>query len=58
MTVELKEDVDTVHVRGRSEDRGRCAGRYLNSSVDDEKSVKPVSLGDSVTAVKNWNLVD
>ena len=56
MRVWSKDDVETVHVKGRKCSRVTHEGRCLKTSVDEEKRVKPVSLGDVVTPAKNWNL--
>jgi hypothetical protein len=53
-----KDDVETVHVKGRKCSRVSHGGRCLKASVDEEKTVNPVSLGDVVTPAKNWNLYD
>jgi hypothetical protein len=56
MAVELKADVDTRHVSSERRESGSQEGRLSRTWRDGVKSVKPVVLGDGVTAVKNWNL--
>lgn len=55
--VASKDDVVTAQVCSLRKLRGRLLGRYLNTRVEDENKVNPVSFGEGVTAVKNWNLV-
>ena len=52
----LKEVVSTDHVREDSLDSGREGGRWRRTDWEEEKTVKPVSLGEAVTPRKNWNL--
>lgn len=57
MTVPSKDVVATVQVSGDRVSSVSHEGRYLKRSVEEENSVKPVSLGDEVTPAKNWNLL-
>ena len=47
------EDVDTDHVKADMVSTGSQEGRALKMSVEEEKRVNPVSLGDEVTPAKN-----
>lgn len=55
-TVESNDDVETDHVLVAISSAVSHFGRYLNNMVDEEKSVKPVSLGEEVAPAKNWKL--
>ena len=55
-TVLSKAEVDTLHVSLERSCFLSHDGRYLKKSVEDEKIVKPVSLGDEVAPWKSWNL--
>jgi hypothetical protein len=56
--VDSNEAVLTDHVRFFKVSRGRAEGRCFRTNVDVEKRVKPVSEGEGVTAVNNWNLIN
>lgn len=54
--VASNEEVRTDHLRFFKVSRGREEGRFFRTNVDVEKRVNPVSEGEGVTAVNNWNL--
>lgn len=51
-----KELVWTLQVSLESFSRGRWGGRFWKMRREGVKRVKPVSFGEGVTEVKNWNL--